>query len=138
MDNWAIYNYINREGSGALRNESLVSSETVEVNSTVRFTGAALGGTAPYQYAFYYRREDAASWTVKSNYGAAATVYFTPQYVGRYLYKVNVKDSKGTVKSKIFVITSTAATNENGTSSLENDLFLDSRLDLTVENGEEA
>ena len=38
MDNWAIYNYINREGSGALKNESTVTSTTVEVRNTIQVT----------------------------------------------------------------------------------------------------
>ena len=145
MDNWAIYNYINREGSGALRNESTVTSTTVEVRNTIQVTGAASGGTAPYQYAFYHKRSNAESWTTKSDYGAATTVEFSPYYVDTYKFKVNVKDSKGTIKSKIFNINVTAAasTTSNMPSldklSFENtdELTVDNdfnRADLTVEN----
>lgn len=100
-----------------------------------RFTGAASGGTAPYQYAFYYKRGNAQSWTTKSNYGAASYVDFTPQNVDTYMYKVNVKDSKGTIKSKVFTINVIAAT--ANTTSFENsdELTTDlGRFDLTVED----
>ena len=134
MDNWAIYNYINREGSGALRNESTVTSTTVEVRKTIKFTGAALGGTAPYQYAFYFKRGNAAEWTTKSDYGVATTVDFTPYYVDTYKYKVNVKDSKGTIKSKIFNINVTAAASTTSNMPSLDKLSFDNTDELTVDN----
>ena len=152
MDNWAIYNYINREGMGSLINESTVTSTTVEVRKTIRFTGAASGGTAPYQYAFYYKRRNASDWTTKSDYGAASYVDFTPQNVDTYYYKVNVKYNKGTIRSKVFTISVTpaAASTQNfapisetmsfdNTDELTVDIDLD-RADLTIEdnNLEEA
>lgn len=134
MDNWAIYNYINREGSGALRNESTVTSTTVEVRKTIKFTGAALGGTAPYQYAFYFKRGNAAEWTTKSDYGVATTVDFTPYYVDTYKYKVNAKDSKGTIKSKIFNINVTAAASTTSNMPSLDKLSFDDTNELTVDN----
>lgn len=134
MDNWAIYNYINRESSGTLRNESTVTVTTVEVRKTVRFTGAASGGTAPYQYAFYYKRGNAAEWTLKSDYGTVTTVDFTPYYVDTYKYKINVKDSNGTIKSKIFNINVTAAASTTSNMPSLDKLSFGNTDELTVDN----
>lgn len=134
MDNWAIYNYINREGSGALRNESTVTSTTVAVRNTIQVTGAASGGTGSYQYAFYYKRGNAAEWTTKSDYGAATAVDFSPYYVDTYKYKVNVKDSKGTIKSKIFNINVTAAASTTSNMPSLDKLSFKNTDELTVDN----
>ena len=134
MDNWAIYNYINREGSGALKNESTVTSTTVEVRNTIQVTGAASGGTGSYQYAFYHKRSNAENWTTKSDYGAATTVEFSPYYVGTYKFKVNVKDSKGTIKSKIFNINVTAAVSTTSNMPSLDKLSFDDTDELTIEN----
>ena len=134
MDNWEIYNYINREGSGALRNESTVTSTTVEIRKTIQVTGAASGGTAPYQYAFYYKRSNAASWTTKSDYGAATTVEFSPYYVDTYKFKVKVKDSKGTIKTKIFNINVTAAVSATSNMPSLDTLSFGNTDEITVDN----
>ena len=93
-----------------LSNDSAVSTTSVTVGKTVKITGAASGGTAPYKYAFYYKRGNAANWTLKgTEYGTATTADLTPAYADTYQVKVNVKDSKGAVVSRIFTITSSAA-----------------------------
>ena len=134
MDNWAIYNYINREGSGALKNESTVTSTTVEVRNTIQVTGAASGGTGSYQYAFYHKRSNAENWTTKSDYGAATTVEFSPYYVDTYKFKVNVKDSKGTIKSKIFNINVTAAASTTSNMPSLDKLSFENTDEPTVES----
>ena len=92
-----------------LKNNSTVSSTAVNVGDTVTITGKATGGTGSYQYAFYYKRGSATSWTTKAAYGSATSVTLTPAYADTYTVKVDVKDSSGTVVSKTFTITSTVA-----------------------------
>ena len=89
-----------------LVNNSTVSSTAVKVGDTVTITGKATGGTSPYQYAFYYKRGNATSWTTKASYGTATSVELTPAYVDTYTVRVDVKDNNGTVVSKTFTITS--------------------------------
>ena len=125
---------INREGMGSLINESTVTSTTVEVRKTIRFTGAASGGTAPYQYAFYCKRRNASDWTTKSDYGAASYVDFTPQNVDTYYYKVNVKDNKGTIRSKVFTISVIpAAASTQNFAPISETMSFDNTDELTVD-----
>ena len=90
-----------------LKNNSTVSATAVNVGDTVTITGKASGGTSPYQYAFYYKRGNATSWTTKAAYGKATSVTLTPAYADTYTVRVDAKDSAGTVISKTFTITST-------------------------------
>lgn len=134
MDNWAIYNYINREGSGALKNESTVTPTTVEVGNTIQFNGAASGGTAPYKYWFQYKKSTSSTWTtLGTTYGTAATATLKPGTAVGYNAKITVKDGKGTIKSKIFNVDVTAASTTNNTLTL-NKLSFGNADEFTVDN----
>ena len=134
MDNWAIYNYINREGSGALKNESTVTPTTVEMGNTIQFNGAASGGTAPYKYWFQYKKSTSSTWTtLGTEYGTAATATLRPGTAVGYNAKITVKDGKGTIKSKIFNVDVTAASTTNNTLTLDK-LSFGSADEFTVDN----
>ena len=95
--------------ASALKNNSTVSSTSVQVGSNVTISGAAKGGTGVYKYAFYYKRAGgSSSWTVKgTEFGTAKSVTLSPAYVDTYTVKVVVKDSSGTTAEKTFTINST-------------------------------
>jgi len=101
---------ITSTGASALANNSTVSATAVTKGTAVTITGKASGGTSPYQYAFYYKRGNATSWTTKSAYGKATSVTLSPAYADTYTVKVDVKDNNGTVASKTFTITSSEPT----------------------------
>jgi len=94
------------QSTKALENKSTVSTSTVSIGKTVKITGNAEGGSGPYQYAFYYKRGNASSWTTKAEMGKAASIELSPYYADTYTVKVDVKDSSGTTKSKTFTIKS--------------------------------
>ena len=93
-----------------LVNNSTISSTSVTTGTAVKLTAKATGGTTPYTYAFYYKKSDDSSWTTISNYSKTATASYTPTAADTYNFKVNVKDSAGTVKGKNFSVEVTKKT----------------------------
>ena len=106
--------YFTAEGAAtvALSNNSTISSTTIDHinNDSITIKGKASGGTAPYQYAYYYKKSTASSYTTLKGYSTAtsATFKLSASQTGTYNIKVKVKDSSGTVKSKTFTVTSSA------------------------------
>ena len=99
--------------SGAVANNSKISSTSISKNTTVTLTGAATGGTEPYKFAYYYKLSTASDWTRAyttasgSAYTKNTTVTFTPSKAGTYNVKINVKDNngEGTAVTKEFTLT---------------------------------
>ena len=100
-----------------LVNNSKVSATSITLGKSVTLTGAASGGTTPYQYAYYYKKSSASSYTSVKSYSTSTTASFTPSAAGTYTALVKVKDNDGTVKSKTFTVTvktvTTALTNNS-------------------------
>jgi len=95
--------------TGTLINESTISSETAKVNDTVNITAKAIGGTAPYTYAFMYKLNTATSWKViGTKFGTESTATFKPTQAGTYDVLISVKDSTGKSVAKKFALTVTA------------------------------
>ena len=86
-----------------LKNTSKVSSTSITKGQSVKLTGAASGGTAPYKYAYLYKTSNG-KWSVLRNYSTASSYTFKPTAAGKYTLMVRVKDSKGTIVSKSFVL----------------------------------
>jgi|GEM_PF-61500 len=105
--------------TSALANNSTLSATSITLGKTVTITGKASGGTSPYQYAAYYKKTTSATYSRIRDYSTSATMTVTPATATSYDFRVKVKDSKGAVVNKDFVVTvkkaSTALTN---TSSL--------------------
>ena len=59
---------------------------------------------------------------------------FSPYYVDTYKFKVKVKDSKGTIKTKIFNINVTAAVSATSNMPSLDKLSFDNTDELTVDN----
>lgn len=92
-----------------LKNESEISAAAVTLGTRITLTGKASGGTAPYTYAYYYKKTTANSWTAfnrenGSAYSTKTTAGFNPSDFGKYELRVNVKDSNGTVVQKNFEV----------------------------------
>ena len=90
--------------SQELTNNSRISSTSIIKGKSITFTGAASGGTSPYQFA-YVVQAPSGSWTVLKNYSTATTHTWTPASVGKYTVQIKVKDSSETVKIKTFTLT---------------------------------
>lgn len=89
----------------SLVNNSTISATSAAPGTQIVMTGAASGGTAPYTYAFYYKRAAANNWTViGTEYSTVDTGKITLRNVGDYIMKVDVMDSDGNVSSKGFTV----------------------------------
>ncbi len=89
-----------------LVNNSKISTAKTTPGTAVTLTGAASGGTKPYTYAYFYKSQDRSSWTRCTDGFVSSTSYkLTISADGTYDVRVDVKDSKGTVKTKTFTLT---------------------------------
>ncbi len=88
----------------ALTNNSTVSATSVSLGSSVTVKGAATGGSGSYQYAVYYKKTSASSWTTVQAYKSNSTVTIKPTTATTYDLCVKVKDSKGTIAKKYFTL----------------------------------
>ena len=88
-----------------LVNNSTINAETIVKGDKVTLSGAATGGTESFRYAFYYKKGDATKWTkIGTAFGESTEEQFTPAGINTYTFKVDVKDTDGTVASKEFVV----------------------------------
>ena len=121
-----------------LRNLSSVESLTVKAGTAVKLNGKASGGTAPYKYAYYYKRSTNTKWNVLgTEYSSATSASFTPNTAAEFDIKIDVKDNAGTVKTNTFKVT---VTNPD---TLENTSYLNTEIaqigdDIRVTGGAEG
>ena len=87
-----------------LANKSTVSATSVEKGKSITAKGAATGGTAPYQYAFYWKKSTSTSWTLKSAYGNATSATYTFSTAGTYDLMISVKDDEGSISTVIHTV----------------------------------
>lgn len=106
----------------ALENTSTTESVLV-VNTALKITGSASGGTAPYTYAYYYKRSVNDKWiAIGTEFTTKTSASFTPKATADYDVKVVVKDSAGTTADKVFavnVVSSIPLTNDSIISASE-------------------
>lgn len=88
-----------------LINISYPSTHEFNLGETITLYGLAVGGSAPYKYAFLHRASGSSTWKViGTKFGDADTAKFKPSKKGRYELLISVKDSSGTtVSSKLYV-----------------------------------
>jgi len=91
-------------GSTALTNKSTISATKIGIGSNVVVTGAASGGTSPYQYAAYYKKASSTTYTKLRDYSTNTKITVTPKASTTYDIRVKVKDKKGTVSNKDFTV----------------------------------
>ncbi len=87
-----------------LTNSSKISATSITLGKSVTLTGAASGGTSPYQYAFFAKKSSTTSYTTVQGYSSTTTATFTPSAATTYDVRIKVKDSDGTVKTKDFTL----------------------------------
>ena len=103
----------------AVANNSTISTTTPTVGSEVKITASASGGTAPYKYAYYYKKSTSAAYTkIGTEFGTATTATFKPGAATTYKVKVAIKDSTGQLSEKVFTLTAKAASTLKNTSTI--------------------
>lgn len=99
---------VKKKYSYALINDSSISTtDTVEKGTTVNLLGSADGGTAPYQFAYYYKLNNS-GWKSISGYSGNTVGTVVLDSTGNYSFKVSVKDSAGNYKDKTISVKSVA------------------------------
>ena len=92
-----------------LVNNSTVNKTTVTAGTNVTITGSAEGGTAPYYYAYYYKRSTNTAWkTLGTEFGTNSSVAFAPTAEAYFDIKVIVKDADGNTAEKLFSVQAVA------------------------------
>ena len=85
-----------------LENNSYVKNMTVEAGKRINIVGVAKNGTAPYTYAYYFKRTTNNTWkALGTEFGTAASVKLTPTSAGKFDIKVIVKDADGKTAEKL-------------------------------------
>ena len=90
-----------------LANNSKLSTTSIKRGESITAQAIAAGGTAPYQYAFYYKKTTQSTWTTKQDFSSNATTSIKPANDGTYSICVKVKDNTGTIVKKYFTVTVT-------------------------------
>ncbi len=94
------------EPAGPLQNLSTISSENISLGESVYIHAQAKGGAGGYTYALLYKKSSSSTWLkIGTKYGTNPDGSFKPGKAVPYDVMVNIKDSKGTVKSKTFKVT---------------------------------
>ena len=94
----------------SLTNNSTVEPKSAAVGAEVTLKGAASGGTAPYTYAYYYKKSSSSTWTkIGTEFSSTTTQSFKPGSETTYDVKISVKDVTGTVVTSTFTITASAS-----------------------------
>ena len=85
-----------------LANTSTISAISISLGNSITAKGAATGGTAPYKYAYFYKKKTDTKWVIAKDYSTATSVAIKPNMAKDYDICVKVKDSTGTVAKKYF------------------------------------
>ncbi len=91
-----------------LVNKSKLSANTVALGNSVTLTGAASGGTSPYQYAYYYKKSTDSSYTTLKTFSTKTTATLKPASTGTYNIVIKVKDNAGTIARNEYTLTVTS------------------------------
>ena len=92
--------------SNTLINTSYINTEIAQIGDDIRVTGGAQGGTAPYKYAYYFKRSVNSKWNkIGTEFGTADHGTLVPKAAADYDLKVVVKDSKGKTATTTFKAT---------------------------------
>ena len=106
-------------GSSALTNTSSLSATKITLGNPITVNASATGGSAPYQYALYYRSAEVTTWKAIQSYKTNSTIQYKPTLAGKYELCIKVKDSKGTIVKKY--VDFTAETNIVNTTTMSAD-----------------
>ncbi len=123
--------YITVKVINSLVNKSTISSETVQLGKTVTITGAASGGTTPYQYALSFRRYGTSSFTQYKGFSTTKTITFKPAVKTTYVLRSSIKDSSGKVATKDFTVKVTPAPLVNNSKAAASAITLGKTVKIT-------
>ena len=81
-------------------NVSSISADEIVLGEKITFRGAAEKGTAPYQYAYYYKRSYSNTWTTVKDFSDSKSETVEPLTSTEYDVCVKIKDAKGNLEKK--------------------------------------
>ena len=84
----------------ALVNNCTASAASIELGKSVTLKGAASGGKAGYQYSYWYRSANSSSYAKIKDFSTTQSVSFTPKSLGKWYFRMKVKDATGRVVSR--------------------------------------
>ena len=90
-----------------LTNQSTVSAASVTLGETVTLKGAAKYGTAPYTYAYFYKKASSSTWTTLKSFSTKTAVTLKPAAAVKYDILIKIKDSTDTIVEKAFTLSVT-------------------------------
>ena len=88
----------------SLSNISEMSAEEIKFGESVTTYNKAVGGTAPYTYAVYYKKAGTTKWTTVQNFKDSTETVINPKAVVKYNVCVKVKDDSGNIAKKYMVL----------------------------------
>ncbi len=92
------------KGVPILENNSYLSSDNIQLGSSVTVIASGKGGKGSLEYAVYYKKISDSKWTAVQDYNANTTVSVIPAKATNYDICVKVKDSNGNIEKKYFVL----------------------------------
>jgi alpha-amylase len=95
---------VTKPAASALTNKSTISATSLTLGKTLTVTGAATGGTAPYQYAAFYKKSTSTQYTKARAYSSNSKMTVNPASATTYDVRIKVKDSKGKIAVKDFSV----------------------------------
>lgn len=95
-------------GTIDLTNNSTVNAQTVLVGNKIVMKGLANGGTAPYKYAFYYKKHSKSAWNKVLEPYTTKSAAFRPGSAVSYDVKIVVKDDTDKEVEKVYTVNVTA------------------------------
>ena len=88
------------EVTSKLTNKSVLSAEEIKFGESVTVHNEAVGGTAPYTYAVYYKKAGTTKWTTVQNFKDKTETVINPKAAVKYNVCVKVKDASGNIAKK--------------------------------------
>ena len=76
---------------------SSLSTKYPVYGESVTLKASAIDGTAPYQYAVYYRSSDSENWIRAASYSDNKTITVTPRAAGTNIVRLKIKDAAGKI-----------------------------------------
>lgn len=76
---------------------STLSSDSIDYGESVTLKASAINGTAPYQYAVYFRSADSQTWIRACSYSKNNSIAVTPRSVGKNIIRLKIKDADGKI-----------------------------------------
>ncbi len=95
----------------SLTSTSSLSADTMKAGGTVTVKGSAVGGTTPYQFAFYSKAPGDSAYTTLKDFSTTASYSYSSTAVGTHRLLVKVKDQKGATAQTELELTVTKAEN---------------------------